>query len=106
MKSSWYRVANIGWTCHGPSSRRHARRPRFTRSYESPKNFGSMSVLSNGTGPLLDGQHIFRKVTDATESLRTYARSLVDRRLGITADIGARGSVKVYYQEILGESPR
>lgn len=38
---------------------------------------------------VLDGQHVFRKVTNATEGLRTDARSLVERRLGITADIGA-----------------
>jgi hypothetical protein len=38
---------------------------------------------------VLDGQHVFRKVTNATESLRTHARSLVDPRFGITADIGA-----------------
>jgi hypothetical protein len=41
-----------------------------------------------GCKRLLDGQQVFRKRTNATESLRTYALSLIDAGLGITADVG------------------
>src|SRR5689334_5157971 len=40
-------------------------------------------------GKLLDVQYVFRQGTDATESLLINPCSLIDRRLGVAANVGA-----------------
>ena len=47
-----------------------------------------IAPVAAGCKGLLDGQQVFRKRTNATESLRTYALSLINRGPGITADVG------------------
>jgi hypothetical protein len=85
MGRNYARLSSVWSSCQirGVSCREVVLIPLALAEELQPKQ-NTRPLASND---LLDGQHVFRELTNATERFRADVRSLIDRRLGITADI-------------------